>query len=231
MLFLGAAAYGAWCIFRRHWNHRIAVAWLSLMAVAWSAAVSWGYNLPILFAAPVLYVLWLVSERVWATAFSWPYRWKPIWLVLAAVLVLFRYANQYVYRDGVRASLYVPMGGIFPRLSGIYSSQETAALYRDLRELAARYPDFKTLPAFPQANYLTHTASPLPLDWIVGREMNGETAVFLDAARTLKPVFFIEKSWETRILSDPELAADKEIMENTYLLEETPHFWVKSWNN
>ncbi len=119
------------------------------------------------------------------------------------------------------------LGRVFPALTGVYSSAETAALYRDLRDLAERYgPDFKTLPAFPQANFLTGTRPPLPLDWVVEREMGKGRNLAHDAITTVKPVLFMEKTWLNRIETDPELRLTRDAVRQGRVVEETAYFKV-----
>jgi hypothetical protein len=199
----------------------------ALLAVSWCAAISWGYSLPALLSTPWVFAAILISERLWNAAFVRP---RPAWVplaVAAALLVLFRWGYEFVYRDGRRSAMDVPMGGIFPALDGLRSDEATAALYRDLKNLAERYgPGFKTLPAFPQANFLTRTPPPLPLDWVVRRETNGHFHPVMEALQKNRPVLFIEKRYARALGDDPELAFVRTLRDRGRLVEETPHFWV-----
>lgn len=204
--------------------------WL-LMAVSWSAAVSWGYNLPILFATPWVWAGMqlskdLASNTAWksrAGAFPWIY---ALFLVLA-----FRVGFNFIYRDGNRADMTEPLGRIFPAMQGIYSDAETAGLYQELAELAVKHPRFTVLPAFPQANFLTHTYPPLPLDWVVNRETNGRSTLLEKALESSQPILFIQKSQWTKIQSDPEMSFTRECIENGKILEESPFFYILQPNN
>ncbi|MFN0174549.1 MAG: hypothetical protein ACKVU0_07885 [Saprospiraceae bacterium] len=198
-----------------------------LLGISWCASVSWGYNLPMLFATPWVWagieVTRVLEEASKPIRFSKLYRF----LFFLILLITFRIAHEFVYRDGRRSEMHVSMGNIFPQLSGIYSDQETAALYLDLKRLAVKYgPNFKTLPAFPQANYLTKTAAPLPLDWVVNRETNGDNALIFKNLQEKQPVIFIQKSFSEKIESDPELEVTRLIFQKDKIVEETPHFWV-----
>jgi len=120
-----------------------------------------------------------------------------------------------------------PMGAIFSQLSGIYSDRETADLYRDLKQLSEQYgPNFKILPAFPQANFLTNTPPPLPLDWVVNRETNGDNNLIYKKLKEKKPVIFIQKSFQAKIETDPELKVTRQILKQGSIAQETPNFWV-----
>ncbi|MBK8426459.1 MAG: hypothetical protein IPL27_11050 [Lewinellaceae bacterium] len=69
-------------------------------------------------------------------------KWLPL-LVVVILLCIARFGYEFVYRDGPRSEMTVDMGTIFPKLHGIYSSPQTAALYSDLKDLMRRYgPDF-----------------------------------------------------------------------------------------
>ncbi|MBC7776373.1 MAG: hypothetical protein H7246_13140, partial [Phycisphaerae bacterium] len=202
---------------------------LLLLGITWCASVSWGYNLPILFATPWVWagmeVTRVLTEAVKPIRFLKPYRFG----MLIALLLSFRIGHEFVYRDGRRSEMNEPMGAIFPQLSGIYSDAETAKLYRDLKQLSERYgPNFKTLPAFPQANFLTKTPPPLPLDWVVNRETNGDITLIFKNLNEKHPVIFIQKSFRQKIESDPELEVTRRIFQNGTVLEETSNFWVIS---
>ncbi|MFN0214558.1 MAG: hypothetical protein ACKVT2_09920, partial [Saprospiraceae bacterium] len=200
---------------------------LLLLGISWCAAVSWGYNLPILFAVPWVWagmeVTRVLEEASKPVRFLKPYRFA----FLILLLLSFRIGHEFVYRDGRRSAMNQPMGAIFPQLSGIYSDAESAELYRDLKQLAERFGEnFKTLPAFPQANFLTQTFPPLPLDWVVNRETNGDNNLVIKDLKGRRPVIFIQKSFREKIESDPELELTRKILQSGKILEETPHFWV-----
>jgi len=198
-----------------------------LLGISWCASVSWGYNLPMLFATPWVWAGMEVTRILEAAnkpiRFSKPYRF----VMLIGLLLTFRIAHEFVYRDGRRSEMNESMGAIFPQLSGIYSDRETADLYRDLKRLAAQYgPNIKTLPAFPQANYLTKTLPPFPLDWVVNRETNGDNTLIVKNLQEKKPIIFIQKSFREKMESDLELEVTRLLFQRDKVVEETPHFWV-----
>ncbi|MBX2889815.1 MAG: hypothetical protein KF734_02695 [Saprospiraceae bacterium] len=205
---------------------------LALLAVSWCASVSWGYNLPILFAVPWVFAAMDISRLLWTKSHpvcdgSWHRHWPGV-VVLLALLGCFRLAYEFVYRDGRRGEMTAHFGDVFPALHGIYTTQEKMLLYRDLKNLAVRYPNFKTLPAFPQANFLTRTRPPLPLDWVVEREMGQNNALVLRNLKENEPVLFVEKKYADKIKSDPEMRLTHEVMDKGVRLEETLYFWVLS---
>ncbi|MBL7795989.1 MAG: hypothetical protein JNJ90_05735 [Saprospiraceae bacterium] len=228
LLFWVAVGYGAWQWKRETQNSKLKTQNSNLLlALCWCASVSWGYNLPVLFAVPWAYAALEISRRLLTSAFpdKSPTGWSIVALV--ALLALFRWGYAWVYRDGPRAAMTEHLGDIFPKLSGIYSNPETAALYRDLDDLTRRYgPNVKTLPAFPQANFLTGTRPPLPLDWVVAREMGaGRAKVEAEVAHT-PIIFLVEKTFAGQLQNDPEMYLANSIFMSGSVVEETQFFWV-----
>jgi hypothetical protein len=197
-----------------------------LLGTTWCAAVSWGYGLPMLFATPWVWAAMECTDALWRPSESPKLRHGASLALLLALLLAFRVGHEFVYRDGRRSAMDVPMAAIFPQLGGIYSDRETADLYLDLKNLAARHPNFKTLPAFPQANFLTKTPPPLPLDWVVNRETNGDNQLIFKQFEKNAPTLFVQKTFGDKIQTDPELAVTRELFRRGRILEETPHFWV-----
>lgn len=198
----------------------------SLLAVAWCSSISWGYNVPILFSTPFVFAVMEISRHLWRQAYpEHDNRWHSL-AVLAGLLILFRLSNEYIYRDGPRSEMSVRLGKIFPQLGGVCSDSTTAVLYFDLKNLADRYPNFKTLPAFSQANFLTKTPPPLPLDWVVRREINDDNTLILKTLQENRPMLFIEKSWLTQIETDPEMDLTRELIRTGKKIDETQYFWV-----
>jgi len=196
-----------------------------LLGIGWSAAISWGYNLPILFATPLIWGVMQVSDKL-AIMTGHLKNWLAVGLLLVLIAV-FRIGHEFVYRDGKRSEMTVSLGATFPKFSGVYSSPQTLALYQDLKQLAEKYgANFTVLPAFPQANYLTGTRPPLPLDWVVNRETNADNKLIYKAIKALKPLMFIEKEYLEKIKLDPELSLTKEVLGAGVVLEESRCFLV-----
>ena len=199
---------------------------LALFAVSWCASVSWGYNLPVLFAVPWVFAALEISRHLWQRAYPRIRLYRINLVALLALLAVFRCGYEFVYRDGQRRAMKTHLGEVFPALQGIYSTAEKGQLYLDLKKLAAQYPCFKTLPAIPQANFLTRTYPPLPLDWVVNRETNGDNALILKAIEKNKPVLLVEKTWAEKCETDPELTLTLGVLRKGIILGESPHFWV-----
>ncbi|HAD13192.1 MAG TPA: hypothetical protein DCF33_12245 [Saprospirales bacterium] len=231
---------GLWYLITPFWRNHHASAWTSrllsvfrtqragwlMMAISWSAAVSWGYNLPILYATP-----WVWAGINLSDTFIQSTRWRHWKSSLTAgylllLLLAFYTGYSFVYRDGKRNQMNENLGRIFPALTGIYSNAETAAMYLELKQLASRHENFAVLPAFPQAHFLTKTHPPLPLDWVVNRETNGNNHIIQQAFWQNQPTLFIQKSFWSKIQTDPELSLTREWLSGSRPLEETTHFMV-----
>jgi hypothetical protein len=211
--------------------------------LCWCAAVSWGYNLPILYAVPLIWALMQaealsgcqVRNAPDASASERPFSARGIAL-FAGLLATFFGAYQFVYRDGWRGNMTAHLGAVFPKLTGIYSDSTTLVLYQELKMKTAQYgPVVTTLPAFPQAAFLTGTPPPLPLDWKVRRETGGFEPRLEAALRQRRPVLFIEKSHAAALQrdnpADPELLFARKCLREGRLLEETPHFWISVYED
>lgn len=238
LLFLVGVAYAGWLALE-WWKQQQKPAFfkkglpdpvillLALLAISWSAAISWGYSLPIFLATPWMFTTLEISrilQETWQSK-SQAKGWYLAQILILLVVAWFNY--EFVYRDGRRSEMTEHLGNFFPKLQGIYSTPETAALYRDLLDLNRKYgSDFAVLPAFPQAHFLTGTCSALPLDWLVQRETNGDNHLIINSLASKKPVLFIEKSFLEKINSDPELELTKQLMSRGKFLEATPHFQV-----
>ena len=202
-------------------------AFLALAAVSWCAAISWGYNLPVMFSLPWVYAVAVITVRLNPYGEQHPNALGYLrFATLLALLLLFRLAYEFVYRDGRREAMNCELGTVFPKLNGIRSDRATCDLYADLKKLADRYPGFTVLPVFPMANFLTDTPPPLPLDWVVNREMNGDRASVQAVLEEKKPYLFIERSQIEKIERDPEMSLTKDCLDSGKVIEETPFFLV-----
>jgi hypothetical protein len=216
---------GWWLWQVRQWRLDAPVVALgALLAVSWCASVSWGYNLPIMFSTPWVFGAMEVTRAIGRRT---PVIGRLVDVAtLVVLLVVFRWGYEFVYRDGRRSEMDTPMSRVFPQMSGIYSNSESGQLYLELRTLAIRYPNFTVLPSFTQANYLTKTFPPLPLDWVVRREMNGDSTYVLRALQQYHPVLLFEKKHMNQMASDPEMALVRTMFHSGTVIDETQYFWV-----
>ena len=238
ILFLLSGVYLLIRVFRDRWYLLAREEWrrkgrfffthAALLAISWMAAISWGYAFPILFALPwVALADAFTRELEWGTSSTGRGALRA--LLLLSLLLVFRYSYEFVYRDGRRSQMKYEMSAVFPKLKGIRSSQETYDKYSELKVLKEQYgPVFKTLPSFPLANYLTNTASPFPLDWVISVETNQHNEALLEKIEEGEIVFFIEKEFEGQIKGNPRYEVTEYVMEHYQQVEETLYFYVYS---
>lgn len=205
---------------------RLFLAQLALMAVSWMAAISWGYSFPILFALPYIGVLYALTRTLEFGTSSMGRSGLRLALIFALIFV-FRYSHEFVYRDGRRSEMTYAMQTIFPKLQWIYSDQGTFEKYTELKQLHAKYGDqFKTLPSFPHSNYLTNTQSPFPIDWVVNEETNHRNEDLYRILETTEAYFFVEKEYDERLKRYDKYEISRYVLEHFTILEETRYFYV-----
>ena len=212
----------------RDWGAQKAelAALFGLLALSWMTAISWGYNFPLFLSVPYFYVLGKVTPTVPAKIPVAMQRGIRVALLLAMILV-FRYGYATIYRDEPRAEHSCNLGTVFPKLQGIKSSPQTCALYTDVKQLADKYgPNFKTVPAFPLANYLTDTRSPWPIDWATSAEIKGVENQIYEAMEQPGIHYFVEKSYGDVLLENDKFATTKYLMQSMRKVEETEFFEV-----
>lgn len=194
----------------------------AMLAITWCCTVSWGYSFPIQFAVPGVFVL----AKSAAESGRKPQSWS--WLAaLILLLGVFRYSYEYVYRDGVRSEMHYHIGDIYPRARGIFSDKKTFEKYMEVHLLWEKYEGDKVvLPWFTQVHFLENTCPILPLDWVVNREMNGDTALIFSILREKHPLVLVEKSQLSLIGNDPEHVVSKTVVEQWKLIAEGEFYLV-----
>lgn len=198
---------------------------LLLFAISWMSAISWGYNLPILFAVPYVQAAFSVGKKL-----EVPRVWGYVYLWL--LVLVFRFGYTYVYRDGPRWNMNNDLGVIFPKLDGIQSSAEKAALYGEFKRFTAEIGhNFAVLPAFPLANYLTDTEPVLPLNWVVNREMNGRNSAIYRILASKKPMILVQNEFIARAAADPELEITQWVLQRGEKVRSGQYFTIYSLQN
>ncbi len=142
-------------------RRRQAMALLLLLTLSWCASLSWGFQSPLLFSAPILFCLLLHSRRR-LTSSS---RTLAAATLVAAMFVQYL-GYQFPYAEPPRTRLDQPLSRAFARLRGIYSSPERLAGYQELKRLHDTYGDnYVVYPGVTLSHFLTDTGSPARLDW------------------------------------------------------------------
>lgn len=230
LLFDAGVVYALW----RYRQHGDITRWkgdalMALLLVSWCASISWGYNLPILFATPWVFAAMDLSRQTWIRLnLNVDTGWAAAF-VLVALLGVFRYAYTFIYRDGLRSDMRRDLGGIFPKAKGIYTDDETFARYEALRRLSVQYgPGLKTLPAFPQASFLLGIPPALPLDWVVEREMGARRDDVWQQLLETRPVMLIDRALydDGALATNPEFRLTREMLALGVVVEKTRFFVV-----
>jgi hypothetical protein len=147
-----------------------------ILALAWSASISVGWNNPSLASgATSVLLLALASRRV----ASWPRPLLTLWapaVLLAAVTVgaFFAARETFIYRDQPSTYLTSALDGALPGGDGVRTNETTYAVLRNLSDISQRYdgtrlavvPDMAGF--WPEADRL----NPLPIDWPQPIELN-----------------------------------------------------------
>lgn len=230
LLFDAAVGLLVFRIFKtRNWKKELPLA--ALLSVSWMAAVSWGYNFPLLFATPWLagFVFFEVENRSESRPFL---KMVAPFLPLAIAVLTFAGGYQFIYRDGRRAEMTEPLGPIFPKLNGVFTDRATAEKYADLRRLHQKWPGpLAVLPSFPLANYLFDERPPLPLDWESSLETNGHNELIINALSQTGLVILIEKSCLDHLLTDSKYAVAAHVFQYFQKVDESSDFLVFQKNS
>lgn len=141
-----------------------------LMMIAWSASISWGYQTPLLFSAPLVFGVVRMARRY--GDLNVPSS-KVALLVLSFGIVVFAACNLYPYRDlDGRLHDHRDLGKLTPRLSGIIAGDKSCAKLTEFLNLQRKYGDrFITLPSFTTSHFITGTINPAPADWLLNADV------------------------------------------------------------
>lgn len=199
------------------------------LLLAWSTGISGGYKSPVFFSVPLLFAAVLLHTRLGGRAAT------AAWIALVCGLIMFRAGYEYPYvfpvRPLSRADLSVHAGAIIPRMSGVLIDRENAEMLRELKALREKYgPNYKTLPAFPQAYYLLGDKPALNAEWLQDWEIaNDVDKVYQDLVDRDVIVFFERSQLDTL---EPDRHArtrysvPARVRQNWRQIDATPHFVV-----
>ncbi len=194
-----------------------------MLGLAWCASLSWGYQTPAFYSAPILFgVLFFAGSRLGAR----PRRLAAFLLVLT-VIVQFR-GYQYPFGEMRRTDLNRDLGEVFEKLDGIRTSEANFGRYRELRSLHAEYGDnYIALPAMPLTHYLTGSLPPLEVDWAIDRGSDYRVERLVRRLEAQGSVVFMEDDSGYRCERTPHCSAlVRHITENWRSIEKREHFEV-----
>lgn len=199
------------------------------LLVAWSVAVSGGYKIPAFFAVPLLFSLLLVHARLGGAPKV------AAWTALVLGLLMFRVGYEYPYvfpqRSMPLASLTYDAGKVFPKASGVYVDQKMFETLEELKQLRAKYgPNYRTLPGFPMAYYLTGDSPAFPSEWLLDWQINGRVDEVYQLLLDKDVVVFMERDQLDTVQADgyarARYSVPQKVRKEWRIVDETKHFVV-----
>ncbi len=141
--------------------------WMLLLGLGWCASLSWGYQTPILVAAPLL---WILKDREYSSSLRFALPIVPLCLITIGG---FFYPYREIQDVSPTSDRLIEA---YPALQFIHPGPEIQAELIELDSLRNVYPgSFTILPNWPQIHVLTKTDNPLRIDWAHNAEGRFET--------------------------------------------------------
>lgn len=203
----------------------------SSLVAAWCVAISGGYKIPAMLAAPGLFSFFLI--QFW---FGGSVR-KLAWLSLVCGMCMFATGYQYPYvfpqRPLARNEMLYDAGQVYPQASGVKVEADMLVRLAELKALREKYgPKYKTMPAFTLAYFLNGDKPVYGSDWLIDWEINGETDKFYRELLDKKLLVFMEKDQMDATRADGYARAGytvpQLVRKNWKIIDETSHFAVFS---
>jgi hypothetical protein len=166
--------------------------WMGL-AMAWCAALSLGYNAPVLAAGQLAIILIMAAWGRQGLRAPTYRRLVSALLLTGMVLPSFVWARRHhIYQDRPAHQLTHSLDGVLPGGYGIRTNSDTYAFMLDLRDVATRLEDsghvFAIMPDCVGYWARARTSNPLPVDWHYWVELNNSEIIHrvTDAMDTLQ---------------------------------------------
>lgn len=208
---------------------RPAIALACPLVVSWSTAISGGYKIPAMFAAPLVFSFLLFHSHFFKKSAA------LAWLALCAGLVMFWTGYQYPYvfpvRPLARSEMVHDAGSVYPQARGVLVDRDMYERLAELKALREKYgPNYKTLPGFPFSAYLNGDEPVAGSDWLIDWEINGEIDKLYRQLMDQDVTVFMERdqmdakradAYERAGYGVPQL-----VRKNWRIVGETPHFVI-----
>ena len=166
--------------------------WMGL-AMAWCAALSLGYNAPVLAAGQLAIILIMAAWGRQGLRAPTYRRLVSALLLTGMVMPSFVWARRHhIYQDRPAHQLTHSLDGVLPGGYGIRTNSDTYAFMLDLRDVATRLEDsghlFAIMPDCAGYWARARTSNPLPVDWHYWVELNNSKIIHrvTDALDTLQ---------------------------------------------
>ena len=165
-----------------------------LLAIAWSASLSFAYQTPLLGLAAG----GVLVEHAWPR-WDWPPERLAVALALGLTLAgVARIQLEHPYRDLPREAQVADLGESYPRFGRLLTNAANAERFRELRELSTRHAldrgrSFVVMPDYPLISFLAGARSPLSIDWLQPQEYAGNEDRLAGELATRRPVVLIER--------------------------------------
>lgn len=206
-----------------------AVTLAAALLVSWSAAISGGYKIPAMFAAPLLFSFFIIHSRFYDKAGA------LAWGSLFTGLLIFWAGYQYPYTFPVRplaqADFQYNAGEIYPQASGVYIDKDMYERLSELKYLREKYgPNYKTLPGFSFSYYLNGDKPRIGSDWLIDWEINGKVDQLYNEMLNKNVTALIERDQLNTAKADAYERAGygvpQRIVKLWKVVDETPHFVI-----
>jgi hypothetical protein len=166
---------------------------LLFLILSWATSISWGYHMPILFSAPMIFILSISIHRnfnqknIELASFSL--------LIFALITFYVGYQNPYNLDHPLKKSnLTYKMDEIYPKLKYIYGDKETYMEYKELKSLISQYNQpFAVLPSATLIHYLSDTKNFIGVDWVMNAEINDQDSKIISILESKDIIVFLEK--------------------------------------
>lgn len=191
--------------------------WIMALALAWCAGLSWGYQTPILVAAPLV----LITDQERLQKLIIP-------VVAASTIVLIGFF--YPYRESYPTfSLPEETKKSYPTLGIIETGEEITAELAELANWRQQIPgSFSVLPNWPLIHGLTDTDNPLRIDWAHNAEGTFDQWELYESGLLDCETIFVDKDRADKAQEEGKYGSDllRYVMETWELKEEGSHFLV-----